>query len=86
MLKAKEHTGRLYNLKEVANQLRIAADVKGNKNISATFDALIVKAFANKGNPDGYPLSYKHYFGYTRDKYILCIVCLQESNSSGGGA
>jgi len=85
LLKAKEHTRRLYNLKDVANQLQIAADAESNDNISVDFDALVAKAFVNKGNPDRYPLSYEHYFGYRRDKHVLCVVRLRESNSSGSG-
>jgi len=63
LLKAKDHTScRLYNLKDVANQLRIAVDVEGNDNISVDSDALAVKTFANKGYPDGYFFSYEQNF------------------------
>jgi len=86
LLKGKEHTGRLYNLKDVANQLQIAAGIEGNDNIPADFDALVANAFVNRGYPDGYPLSYEHYFGFRRDKHALCIVRSRQSSSSGSGA
>ena len=64
------HSGRLYSAEDISVALNLAANAKGNQNISTQIDAeLLARHFS--GGEDDYSLQYDEAFRYEGDKSVL---------------